>query len=56
MSRQLSHRPTNSQIAKVKVSMISDMDEDEEAEDLPNVGFRRILKMNKPEYPYMASK
>ena len=31
-------------------------EEEEEPEDLPDVGFGRILKMNKPEWLFMMSK
>ena len=46
----------SSRSAHVKPSQISQQKEEEEPEDLPDVGFGRILKMNKPEWLYMSSK
>ena len=54
-TRSLSLRKS-SRSAHVKPSQVSQREEEEEPEDLPDVGFGRILKMNKPEWLYMSSK
>ena len=41
---------------KKKEGKKSKKDEEEDEEDLPDVGFMRILKLNKPEWLYMTSK
>jgi len=48
----------SSRTAHAKASLYSqkqEEEEEEEPEDLPDVGFGRILKMNRPEWPYMTS-
>ena len=51
-SKTFDKKSSTNRVQKTKKEEKFD-EEDDEEEYLPDVGFMRVLKMNKPEWPYM---